>query len=207
MKYLDAIVGSKNNLAELVYDTLRWRRFFHFIIGGDHCSVGKCFRRWQMLWRLQDYLAWRLCGDINTNVTSPNGKHPRHAVGVHSWELGSEELVNVYAPGNKVAPQNVFLVGTRSLDEGESELIKREHLSCYTMDAIREKASASWLKTSSWKLKERKIRNVTSVSMWTASIHTYAPGTGTRVDNGLSPDQCFEFIDHILYEFSQRWIW
>ena len=47
--------------------------------------------------------------------------------------MGSEELVNIYGQGNKVNPQNVFLVGTRSLDEGELALIDREHLSVYRL--------------------------------------------------------------------------
>jgi arginase len=196
MKYLDAIVEVNNNLAELVYDTLRGGAF-PLVIGGDHSlglgsasGVGKCFDDFGIIW-LDAH------GDINTDVTSPSGN-------IHGMPLsalmgmGSEELVNVYAPGNKVAPQNVFLVGTRSLDEGESELIKREHLSCYTMDAIREKGIGFVAEDIKLKLKERKIRNVHfSIDVDSIDPH-YAPGTGTRVDNGLSPDQCFEFIDHIL---------
>lgn len=53
-------------------------------------------------------------------------------------------------PGNKVNPQNVFLVGTRSLDEGEQALIDREHLSVYTMDTIHLKGiKFQWPKISS----------------------------------------------------------
>lgn len=127
MKYLDAIVEVNTNLAELVYDTLRGGAF-PLVIGGDHSlglgsasGVGKCYDDFGIIW-LDAH------GDINTSETSPSGN-------IHGMPLsalmgmGSEELVNIYAPGNKVNPQNVFLVGTRSLDEGEWDLIEREKLS------------------------------------------------------------------------------
>lgn len=63
-------------------------------------------------------------------------------------------------PGNKVNPQNVFLVGTRSLDEGEQALIEREQLSVYTMDMIHLKGIGFVAEDIKRKLKERKIRNV-----------------------------------------------
>ena len=106
MKYLDAIVEVNNNLAELVYDTLRGGAF-PLVIGGDHSlglgsasGVGKSFDDFGIIW-LDAH------GDINTSETSPSGN-------IHGMPLsalmgmGSEELVNIYAPGNKVNPQNVF---------------------------------------------------------------------------------------------------
>ena len=196
MKYLDAIVEVNNNLAELVYDTLRGGAF-PLVIGGDHSlglgsasGVGKCFDDFGIIW-LDAH------GDINTDATSPSGN-------VHGMPLsalmgmGSEELVNVYAPGNKVNPQNVFLVGTRSLDEGEKALIEREHLSVYTMELIHLKGIGFVAEDIKRKLRERKIRNV-HFSIDVDSIDPrFAPGTGTRVAEGLMPDEFNDFVDHIL---------
>lgn len=196
MKYLDAIVEVNNNLAELVYDTLRGGAF-PLVIGGDHSlglgsasGVGKCFDDFGIIW-LDAH------GDINTNETSPSGN-------IHGMPLsalmgmGSEELVNVYAPGNKVHPENVFLVGTRSLDDGELELIRRERLSVYPMEVIRRKGMSFVADDIRRKLKERKIRNV-HFSIDVDSIDpAYAPGTGTRVPEGLTPDEFKDFVDQIL---------
>jgi len=196
MKYLDAIVEVNNNLAELVYDTLRGGAF-PLVIGGDHSlglgsasGVGKCFDDFGIIW-LDAH------GDINTNETSPSGN-------IHGMPLsalmgmGSEELVNIYAPGNKVHPENVFLVGTRSLDEGELELINREHLSVYPMEVIRREGMAFVADDIRRKLKARKIRNV-HFSIDVDSIDpTYAPGTGTQVPEGLTPDEFKDFVDRIL---------
>ena len=196
LKYLDVIVEVNNNLAELVYDTLRGGAF-PLVIGGDHSlglgsasGVGKCYDDFGIIW-LDAH------GDINTGETSPSGNI--HGMPLSAlMGLGSEELVNVYSPGNKVLPQNVFLVGTRSLDEGEWALIEEQHLSVYTMDTIREKGIAFVAEDIKNKLRERKIRNV-HFSIDVDSIDpSYAPGTSTRVPEGLIPSEFEEFVSHIL---------
>ena len=196
LKYLDVIVEVNNNLAELVYDTLRGGAF-PLVIGGDHSlglgsasGVGKCYDDFGIIW-LDAH------GDINTGETSPSGNI--HGMPLSAlMGLGSEELVNVYSPGNKVLPQNVFLVGTRSLDEGEWALIEEQHLSVYTMDTIREKGIAFVAEDIKNKLRERKIRNV-HFSIDVDSIDpSYAPGTGTQVPEGLIPGEFEEFVSHML---------
>lgn len=196
MKYLDTIVEVNNNLAELVYDTLRGGAF-PLIIGGDHSlglgsasGVGKCYDDFGIIW-LDAH------GDINTDKTSPSGNI--HGMPLSAlMGLGSEELVNIYSPGNKVHPQNVFLVGTRSLDDGELELINREKLSVYPMETIRKKGMAFVAADIREKLKSRKIRNL-HFSIDVDSIDpAYAPGTGTPVPEGLTPDEFKEFVESIL---------
>lgn len=196
MKYLDAIVEVNNNLAELVYDTLRGGAF-PLVIGGDHSlglgsvsGVGKCYDDFGIIW-LDAH------GDINTNETSPSGNI--HGMPLSAlMGLGNEELVNIYSPGNKVNPQNVFLVGTRSLDQGELDLIRSERLSVYTMETIRLKGISFVAEDIKRKLKERKIRNV-HFSIDVDSIDPrFAPGTGTRVPEGMMPDEFHDFVDHIL---------
>ena len=112
--------------------------------------------------------------------------------------MGSEELVNIYAPGNKVNPQNVFLVGTRSLDEGEEALIEREQLSVYTMDTIHLKG-IGFVAEDVRLLLEFYINNILKISIDVDSIDPrFAPGTGTRVCEGLMPDEFKDFVEHIL---------
>ena len=78
---------------------------FPLVIGGDHSlglgsasGVGKCYDDFGIIW-LDAH------GDINTGETSPSGNI--HGMPLSAlMGLGSEELVNVYSPGNKVLPQN-----------------------------------------------------------------------------------------------------
>lgn len=196
MKYLDTIVEVNNNLAELVYDSLRGGAF-PLIIGGDHSlglgsasGVGKCFDDFGIIW-LDAH------GDINTNQTSPSGNI--HGMPLSAlMGLGSEELVNIYAPGNKVHPQNVFLVGTRSLDKGELALIRQQQLSVYPMETIRRKGIAYVAEDIKQKIRDRKIRNL-HFSIDVDSIDpAYAPGTGTPVPEGLTPEEFKDFVHPIL---------
>ena len=95
-------------------------------------------------------------------------------------------------------PQNVFLVGTRSLDEGEQALIEKEQLSVYTMETIHLKGINFAAEDIKRKLRERKVRNV-HFSIDVDSIDPrFAPGTGTRVCEGLIPDEFNEFVEHML---------
>ncbi|MDL2265358.1 arginase [Parabacteroides sp. OttesenSCG-928-G07] len=196
MKYLDAIVEVNNNLAELVYDTLKGGAF-PLVIGGDHSlglgsasGVGKCFDDFGIIW-LDAH------GDINTNETSPSGNI--HGMPLSAlMGLGSEALVNVYAPGNKVKPENVFLVGTRSLDKGELELIHREHLSIYTMETLRRDGICYVVDDIRKKLRERKIRNVHFSIDIDSLDPQFAPGTGTSVPNGLMREEFDDFVEQIL---------
>ncbi|MGL5563203.1 MAG: arginase [Tannerellaceae bacterium] len=196
MKYLDAIVEVNNNLAELVYDTLKGGAF-PIVLGGDHAlglgsasGVGKSYEDFGIIW-LDAH------GDINTSETSPSGNIHGMALGALMGK-GSDELVNIYAPGNKVDPRNVFLVGTRSLDDGEVELIAKENISIYPMTVIREKGVAFVVEDIKHKLKERKIRNI-HFSIDVDSLDpALAPGTGTKVPDGLTRDEFYGFIDPIL---------
>lgn len=196
MKYLDTILDVNRNLAELVYDTLQGNGF-PIVIGGDHSlglgsasGVGKSFDDFGIIW-IDAH------GDINTSETSPSGN-------VHGMPLGalmgqgSEELVNLYSPGNKVDPKNVFLIGTRSLDKGELDLIDKENLSVYTVNTIRENGYKYVIKDIAEKLKARKIKNI-HLSLDIDSVDPYfAPGTGTTEPEGLSVEELYRLLDEII---------
>ena len=66
------------------------------------------------------------------------------------------------------------------------------------MDTIHLKGIGFVAEDIKRKLKERKIRNV-HFSIDVDSIDPrFAPGTGTRVSEGLLPDEFKDFVDHIL---------
>lgn len=82
--------------------------------------------------------------------------------------------------------------------KGEQALIEREQLSVYTMDMIHLKGIGFVAEDIKRKLKERKIRNV-HFSIDVDSIDPrFASGTGTRVCEGLMPDEFKDFVEHIL---------
>ncbi|MEG2759568.1 MAG: arginase family protein, partial [Rikenellaceae bacterium] len=133
----------------------------------------------------------------NTSETSPSGN-------VHGMPLsalmgeGSKELVNLYHPGNKVNPENVFLIATRDLDKGEQEMIKQKKLNVYSMETIHKKKIAFVVEDIKKRLLASKVKNI-HLSIDIDSIDPdFAPGTGTKVTDGLTVADFYEVIDGIL---------
>src|SRR5262245_18160142 len=80
-------------------------------------------------------------GDFNTPETSPSGNLHGMPLGTRLG-LGLAELVHLGRPGPKLEPTQVVLIGVRSLDPGERELIKQQRIGVYTMRDIDEKGMA-----------------------------------------------------------------
>ncbi len=53
-----------------------------------------------------------------------------------SLGIGHESLVNLEGYGPKIKPENVVIIGARSLDEGERKYIKESGMKVYTMHEI-----------------------------------------------------------------------
>ena len=121
--------------------------------------------------------------DLNTPSTTPSGN-------VHGMPLaaalGIDEFADTeWANASGLSPENVALVGLRSVDEGERELIRERGFTAYTMSDI----------------DERGITDVTEEAMDAAStgvdgVHVSldldwldpneAPGVGTPVRGGVT---------------------
>lgn len=184
MKYLDPIVDVDTNLAQVVYTSVS-SGFFPFMIGGDHslglgsiCGASKYYKNLGVIWVDAH-------GDINTDKTSYSGN-------VHGMPLaaamgiGPSALTDIYYQGRKVNPENVFIVGARSLDEGEIELIKEKNLNIYSTKCIEEKGINSVLDEIDKKLHENKVDAVHLSFDIDCLDSSIVPGTGTPVVNGMT---------------------
>lgn len=73
--------------------------------------------------------------DSHTYATTPSGA-------IHGMPLacllghGAESLINVASPLPKLHPENVCLIGTRSFEKGEAELLKQLGVRVFSMDEI-----------------------------------------------------------------------
>jgi len=138
LKYLPEIARACRHLAALVYQVLR-SGGFPLALGGDHSmSIGSVagIARWCRQTRRRLGVLWiDAHGDLNTPETSPSGN-------IHGMPLaallgkGAPELTGIAGITPKVAPEAVVLIGVRSLDPGERELIRSMGLRAYTMQDI-----------------------------------------------------------------------
>src|SRR5271156_1769269 len=186
-KYLKEITATCTASAELVLKTLEAGKV-PLVLGGDHSvaagtvsGVAKYFRRKNQ----KIGLIWiDAHTDMNTPESSPSGN-------VHGMPLaccigqGPLELTNIFGYSPKVNPANVALVGIRSVDGQERDIVQRSGVHAFTMRDIDERGMRSVF--------EEAIR---VASDGTSGFHVSldmdavdpreAPGVGTPVRGGIT---------------------
>lgn len=197
MKYLDEVVRSNIGLADKVYDSLK-NSYLPITIGGDHALAIGSIAGSSKFFKEDLAVVWvDAHGDINTPETSPSGNI--HGMPLaSSMGIGYESLTNLYFPGQKVKPENVFLLGCRDLDLGELELIKEYNLNVWTMKDIKTKGINTVLKELVEALNKNNVKNIHFSFDIDSLDPTYVPGTGTPVEDGLSFSEGKEVIKTII---------
>ncbi len=183
LKNLDGVIEASNFLAEGVNKIIEDNRF-PLVLGGDHsiaigtlAGVSKHYKNLGVIW-------YDAHGDLNTGETSPSGNIHGMPLAV-SLGIGHEKLKEIGGYSPKVKPENIVIIGARSLDGGERELIREKGIKVYTMHEID--------KMGMTKVMEEAIEYV---SNGTDGVHlsldldgldpAEAPGVGTPVLGGIS---------------------
>ncbi len=131
-------------------------------------------------------------GDFNTPESSPSGN-------IHGMPLaalcghGLPGLVDLGRKGPKLRPEDVMLIGIRSLDESEAEMIRKSRMGIYTMREIDERGIAEVTREALRRLNHHKRIHV-SLDM-DCLDPMFAPGVGTPVPGGVTSRE-----GHLLME-------
>jgi arginase len=183
LKNLDGVIEANTLLAEGVNKIIE-ANHFPLVLGGDHsiaigtlAGVSKHYENLGVIW-------YDAHGDLNTGDTSPSGNIHGMPLAV-SLGIGDEKLKEIGGFSPKIKPENIVIIGARSLDEGERELIREKGIKVYTMHEID--------KMGMTKVMEEAIEYV---SNGTDGVHlsldldgldpAEAPGVGTPVLGGIS---------------------
>lgn len=196
MKFLDPILDINKNLAHMVYCSLM-SNSFPLVMGGDH-SLGigsiagssKFFKEIAVIW-IDAH------GDINNSDTSPSGNIHGMPLAA-SMGIGDNALTNIYYKGQKVKPQNVYILGARDLDPGEILLAEELKLNLYTMAAVREKGLEVLLTEIIENIKSSTVDGVHLSFDIDALDSELVPGTGTRVTEGFTLDEAKLILEKLL---------
>jgi arginase len=181
-RYLPAILASCAQIAKSVGDIVRAGRM-PLVLGGDHSIAMGTLAGLVSVSGTGSILWLDAHGDLNRPSTSPTGNvHGMPlaaALGACGFDFGSGMHEPPWA-----APERVVLIGIRSLDPGERELVRDMGLHVFTMSDIDRRgvaavvhqaldivAGASWVHLS------------LDVDVCDPEI---APGVGTPVRGGLS---------------------
>lgn len=175
-------------LADEVSHLVRDKKFF-VALGGDHsCAIGTWSGVKNAMPKQNLGFIWIDAHmDSHTPLTSPSGN-------IHGMPLacllgfGEPSLTHIGTPGAKFKPENICLIGIRSFEEGEANLLKQLNIRIIGMDEVQH----------------RGLADVMSEAIQIASTGTEgyglsididsidpadAPGTDVAEENGLSGEE------------------
>ncbi len=184
LKNLKEVTDASTALANKIHDVMENGQF-PLILGGDHsiaigtlAGLGDRYENLGVIW-------YDAHSDINTGETSPSGNIHGMPLAV-SIGLGHEKLVNIRGFAPKIKPENVVIVGARSIDPGEREIIKEQGIKVFTMHDIDKLGMTEIMDQTMWYLKDREVDGV-HLSLDLDGIDPiYTPGVGTPVPGGIS---------------------
>ncbi|TYR78129.1 arginase [Priestia megaterium] len=183
LKNLSAVADASERLASKVHEVVT-QDHFPLVLGGDHsiaigtlAGVSKHYQNLGVIW-------YDAHGDLNTADTSPSGNIHGMPLAA-SLGIGHPTLTNIgdYTP--KVKPENIVIIGARSLDEGERELIKEKGIRVYTMHEIDRLGMTKVMEETIEYLRSKTDGVHLSLDLDGLDPHD-APGVGTPVIGGIS---------------------
>ncbi len=183
LRNLKAVADGSERLANKIQEVLS-KDHFPLIFGGDHsiaigtlAGVAKSYKELGVIW-------YDAHGDLNTGETSPSGNIHGMPLAV-SLGIGHETLTNIGGYNPKIKPENIVIIGARSLDEGEKVLIKEKGIKVYTMHEIDRLGMAQVMEEAISYLKEKTDGVHLSLDL-DGLDPSDAPGVGTPVIGGIS---------------------
>ena len=183
LKNLPLVAEANARLAAKV-DEIIQSNSFPLVLGGDHsiaigtlAGVAKHYHNLGVIW-------FDAHGDLNTEETSPSGNIHGMPLAV-SLGLGHPDLVQIHGYAPKIKPENVIIIGARSLDEGEKKLIKEKGIKVYTMHEIDRLGMTTVMAECISFFRERTDGLHLSLDL-DGLDPVDAPGVGTPVIGGIS---------------------
>ncbi|MCY7751745.1 arginase [Bacillus haynesii] len=183
LRNLKAITKASAKLAETV-DKIVASGAFPLVLGGDHSiAIGtlaglvKHYQNLGVIW-------YDAHADLNTKETSPSGNIHGMPLAI-SLGIGHEGLTGIYGKEMKIKAENIVIIGARSLDDGEKELIRDKGIKVYTMHEIDRLGMTRVMEETIDYLRDRTDGVHLSLDL-DALDPNDAPGVGTPVAGGIS---------------------
>lgn len=184
LKNLNEVLKTNTSLAEKV-EVVMEKGNFPLILGGDHSVAIGTLAGLATKYNNLGVIWYDAHADLNTHETSPSGNIHGMPLAV-SIGLGDERLVNLHQPGQKVKPDNIVIIGARSVDPGERVLIKEQGIKVYTMHEIDKYGMTKVMQEAIDYLKAKEVDGVHLSLDLDALDPLYTPGVGTPVPGGIS---------------------
>jgi arginase len=157
------------------------------VIGGDHsCAIGTWSGVHQTLGPDASFgLIWIDAHmDAHTDETSPSGA-------IHGMPVatllghGAKPLTQLASPHPKIAPENLCLIGIRSYEAGEKELLKSLGVKVFFMDDVHRLGLNKVMTMAIKQVSKNTVGFGVSIDL-DAIDPNEAPGVGSPTSHGLS---------------------
>ncbi|ACV57380.1 arginase [Alicyclobacillus acidocaldarius] len=183
LKYLREVVSVCEALCEKVDGVLKGGHT-PVILGGDHsiaigslAGIARAGQPFGVIW-------FDAHGDMNTDETTPSGNIHGMPLAA-SLGLGHEALTGIGGIRPKVKPENVVLVGARSIDPEERELIRRSGIHVFTMQDV-DRRGMDAVMQEAIRIASDGTRGIHLSLDLDALDPMFAPGVGTPVNGGFT---------------------
>ena len=182
---------------QLAKETLRLsqRKKFFLVFGGDHSSAIGTWSGIAEAYRLQGEigLIWVDAHmDAHTRETSPSGN-------IHGMPLatllgyGDARLTSILSAHPKVKPENIALIGIRSYEPGEAQLLQHLGVKIYYIDEVHQRGFSSVLAECIAKLQQQTVGYGISFD-WDVIDPAVVGAVGTPVPNGINAGEAMEAL-------------
>jgi arginase len=195
-RFLDEIKEACERVAGLVAQATRGG-FAPVVLGGDHSVAIGSLGGLASVHGPGGVLWFDAHGDLNTPETSPSGN-------VHGMPLAAALGLDAQAfaseawPLPMLDPERVALIGIRSLDEGERDLVRELGIAVYTMSDLDRRGVEPVVREALERVAGAPVVHV-SLDIDVVDPEA-APGVGTPVRGGLSYREA-----HLAMELVAEW--
>lgn len=198
---LSSVVGICKQVAQITCQLTQQKRPF-VVVGGDHSSA---IGTWSgVRGALTEDSALGLIWidahlDAHTHETSiTNNIHGMPVASLLGY--GFPELINIQMDGPKICPENLCLLGIRSFEKGEQDLINHLGIRVYYMDEIKERGIKVVFKEAIERVTKNTIGYGLSIDL-DGFDPLEAPGVGTPVPDGISGEEfCQALVENIPHD-------
>jgi len=184
LRNLQDVIEGNTALANKVHEVVV-KGDFPLVLGGDHSIAIGTLAGLSDRYENMGVIWYDAHADMNTEETTPSGNIHGMPLAV-SMGLGHEALVNIRSYAPKIKPENLVIIGARSVDPGEKALIKEKGIKVFSMHEIDKLGMTEVINQTIAHFLARKVDGV-HLSLDLDGIDPlYTPGVGTPVPGGIS---------------------
>ncbi len=212
-KRIEGLIDVYNNMVNALQPVVKMDDQFPVVLAGDHGTAGATIKGIKKAFpEARLGVIWiDAHGDLHSPYTTPSGnmhgmplcialsednlEHKRRELATKTFEKW-EELKNIGFEGPAVLPEDIVLLGVRSLEYQERALIEERGINMVHIREVRERGA---YRAANYAMDLLANCDLVYVSFDIDSIdNTISSGTGTPVPDGLFPEEARGLLNRLV---------